>query len=312
MQALRIALALTVALWGMVTLGSSASAAPVGDPNDPYMIAVASIQAAESSSVPSSAVATLPLVMEGSDWNLPGGYQFEGSGGFLIFDFGVVQSIRALLIQSDNNDRYLIERSLDQYSWEPLWTVPRVFSPGLRTRTVEFEQPPQARYVRVRPGAGDGYFSVAKLCAFKEIPQWWSDVKAAEPSWSPPFSFLSEGQVDVLRPVIAVLGFFFLLWVLILRFLKAAKAQMTAARAGLMVCAMLALLCWWNFFNFHFPSFVHTWDFYHYYVGGKYFPELGYTHMYECAARADIEAGYRAAALWPHQAATEALLDLVE
>jgi hypothetical protein len=37
---------------------------------------------------------------------------------------------------------------------------------------------------------------------------------------------------------------------------------------------------------------LHTWDVYHYYMGAKYFPELGYTGLYECAVVADIQDGH--------------------
>lgn len=44
-----------------------------------------------------------------------------------------------------------------------------------------------------------------------------------------------------------------------------------------------------------YPSEVsrraHKWDVYHYYMGSKYFPELDYTGLYDCAVVADIQAG---------------------
>lgn len=44
-----------------------------------------------------------------------------------------------------------------------------------------------------------------------------------------------------------------------------------------------------NFGHLHFDNFIHTWDTYHYYIGAKYFPEVGYDRMYECAIIADSE-----------------------
>ncbi len=49
-----------------------------------------------------------------------------------------------------------------------------------------------------------------------------------------------------------------------------------------------------NFGNAHFGAFVHTWDTYHYYFGAKYFQELGYDKLYDCAMVADAEIGQRA------------------
>ena len=57
------------------------------------------------------------------------------------------------------------------------------------------------------------------------------------------------------------------------------------------VLAVAALLSWWNFGRFHFPDYVHVHDSFHYYMGAKYFPELGYTRLYACTTAADVEAG---------------------
>jgi hypothetical protein len=59
----------------------------------------------------------------------------------------------------------------------------------------------------------------------------------------------------------------------------------------LIALAMLGALAWWNFFQFHYPHWVHVSDTFHYYIGSKYFPELGYTRLYACTAVADAESG---------------------
>ena len=51
-------------------------------------------------------------------------------------------------------------------------------------------------------------------------------------------------------------------------------------------------LSWWNLGRFHFNPFIHYYEFYHYYLGAKYAPELGYTRLYECTVAAEDE--YRA------------------
>ena len=48
----------------------------------------------------------------------------------------------------------------------------------------------------------------------------------------------------------------------------------------------------WGFFHFPNPSHVHYHEFFHYFVGSKYFPELGYTRLYECASLAEAEQGF--------------------
>jgi hypothetical protein len=50
-------------------------------------------------------------------------------------------------------------------------------------------------------------------------------------------------------------------------------------------------VAWTNFLNLHYNRPVHQWEFFHYYLGGKYFAELGYTRLYACAAAVDREDG---------------------
>ena len=59
---------------------------------------------------------------------------------------------------------------------------------------------------------------------------------------------------------------------------------------GLAALGVLALLCWWNLGHFHFPTYLHRWELYHYVVGAKYFRELGYQDLYRCSTVADAES----------------------
>ena len=54
---------------------------------------------------------------------------------------------------------------------------------------------------------------------------------------------------------------------------------------------VVAFLTFFNFGHLHFHNFVHVWDTYHYYMGAKYFREVGYENLYDCAAIADAESG---------------------
>jgi hypothetical protein len=69
-------------------------------------------------------------------------------------------------------------------------------------------------------------------------------------------------------------------------------------RDGLLAGAgLVAALCWWDFFLFQherdIPAlrWVSFTDSFHYYAGPKYFRELGYVHLYECAALAEQQLG---------------------
>ena len=64
-------------------------------------------------------------------------------------------------------------------------------------------------------------------------------------------------------------------------------------RDGLLVSlALLTIVAWWFPRQGGFGVWFHPFDAFHYYIGGKYFPELGYTRIYECSVRADVEAGF--------------------
>jgi hypothetical protein len=61
------------------------------------------------------------------------------------------------------------------------------------------------------------------------------------------------------------------------------------ALAGL---GTLSLAAWWNFGALHGPGQpLHLHDFFHYYVGSKYYAELGYTRIYQCTAVAEMQRG---------------------
>lgn len=60
--------------------------------------------------------------------------------------------------------------------------------------------------------------------------------------------------------------------------------------AILAVLGLAGGLGWW-WFGAASPRDVHAHDVFHYYVGAKYFPELGYRNLYLCALAADLEAG---------------------
>lgn len=50
-------------------------------------------------------------------------------------------------------------------------------------------------------------------------------------------------------------------------------------------------------FNLFWWTGLHRHELYHYYIGSKYFPELGYTGLYVCSVQAAVEDGFQPAAL---------------
>jgi hypothetical protein len=62
----------------------------------------------------------------------------------------------------------------------------------------------------------------------------------------------------------------------------------------LLALGVLGALGWWNFLQLRYtPGYGHPLDVYHYYIGSKYFDELGYTRLYVCTTVADAESGLR-------------------
>lgn len=69
------------------------------------------------------------------------------------------------------------------------------------------------------------------------------------------------------------------------------------ARRGLLgllgVAAVLGAATYVDFGVFRYGSYLNEWDVYHYYLGTKYAPELGYTNLYGATLVADQETGLR-------------------
>jgi hypothetical protein len=53
--------------------------------------------------------------------------------------------------------------------------------------------------------------------------------------------------------------------------------------------AIIGVVCYFQFFQIGYKEFYHRWEFFHYYVGSKYFKEIGYEGIYTCAAVAESE-----------------------
>ncbi|HKU44958.1 MAG TPA: discoidin domain-containing protein, partial [Polyangiales bacterium] len=111
------------------------------------------------------------LSVEGSFWSGNDAVVLPKDRPALRYDLGSVQLLKAFLVQGDNNEDYVIEGSTDGVVFTPLWTAPPVWSgQGLRTRSGVLQQPMAARYVRVNPRGGDGFYSVSELQVYCQVP----------------------------------------------------------------------------------------------------------------------------------------------
>jgi hypothetical protein len=112
-------------------------------------------------------------------------------------------------------------------------------------------------------------------------------------------SLLTRERMDAIKGAAAVAGMMLLAWEAWAR--RGAKRDSTRRlrRELLVVLGLFAGLCWWDLLQFGFRPFLHRWDTYHYYVGGKYFQELGCTRLYLCTTVADAEDGFLTGARHP-------------
>jgi hypothetical protein len=213
----------------------------------------------------------------------------DGVRSALIVDLGLAQEVGAFLLQADSHDVYFVETSTDQSQWDVRWRVAPLPGMGpLRTRTTVLPARVTARWLRVRPATGRSP-SVSELQAFRDAPASWplEPETGPQPLWPE----LAGNRLATLSAAVTSLFLLAAGWSVLARRAAFAPSDERRRRALLVAVASASLAAWLNFGNFHFPSFVHTWEMFHYYIGGKYLPELGYTRLYACAAVADADDG---------------------
>jgi len=87
--------------------------------------------------------------------------------------------------------------------------------------------------------------------------------------------------------------------IVLLRHLR--PGMLPARRAGGLLAgvAVVAALAWTNFGIFHGGRFAHRWEQFHYFLGAKYFPELGYDGLYVASVGAQMQVSGGKAPLQP-------------
>jgi hypothetical protein len=108
---------------------------------------------------------------------------------------------------------------------------------------------------------------------------------------------LTPDRIVAIKTLVAIACGALLAWGIALRRGGRPAAHRRLRDGLLLALGAMGILCWSNLLKFHFQSFpiesplgyVHVYDTFHYYAGSKYFPELGYTRLYDCLAAADLE-----------------------
>jgi hypothetical protein len=98
--------------------------------------------------------------------------------------------------------------------------------------------------------------------------------------WRPDFPQNEESEIRV-KVVLAVI----VVALLLIREFTPSVPMNRAGRA-LTLAAILAAVGYLNFGTFHGRSFIHHWEQFHYALGAKYFPELGYDGLYDASIEA--------------------------
>ncbi|MEE2677164.1 MAG: hypothetical protein VX546_01165 [Myxococcota bacterium] len=103
---------------------------------------------------------------------------------------------------------------------------------------------------------------------------------------------LSLRDVETAKACVAVFGFLWLLAPLLARrWFQGRASRRRGWDAGLAALGLAALACWTNLGQFNFPGFGHPSETFHYFMGAKYFPEVGHSRLYRCVALAEAEGG---------------------
>jgi hypothetical protein len=234
---------------------------------------------------------------EGAVWDAPLAVVLDTASATLTWDLGQAMPLSVAWIQADANDSYAVWGSLDGRQYTEIGHIGPVDGHGLRGRALGLGGR-AVRFLRFGEGDGDGLYSLAEIQVFCQIPTpfppalpvgdaaaavgprdlytWWNDESSAR--W---------------ELVLALLGFGLLHWGFVLRRQGRPEAHRRLRDRLLAALGILAALTYVNFGAFHFGSFIHTHEWAHYYLGSKYFPELGYDRLYDCLSTADVEEGLR-------------------
>jgi hypothetical protein len=231
---------------------------------------------------------------DGAQWNAPVAATLETGAGIITYDLGAVVPVQAIYVQADANDLYHLWGSIDGNEYRPLAEVGIAEGVhGLRSRSLNIGGTP-LRYLRFGEGVGDNSYSISELQAFCQLPDPFPpnmpEVDAPVAAVATSFYTYWNNEVSAgWELVLAILGLFLLYMDLEERNTGKTRFGRKVRDRLLMVLGGVSLLTYFNFGFFHFPNFVHDWEWTHYYVGSKYFKELSYDRLYECIAIADHE-----------------------
>ena len=216
--------------------------------------------------------------------------RLEDAGSVLVVDLGAPRTVGALLLQADAGDAYMVEASRDGSSWSGLLRVKAGDAAGgMRTREAPLAAPQEVRFLLVHAEGGDGLYAVGELAAFPAAPPSWSAPKPRPPAKLAGVSW--DDRLVAFKALLALAAALLLGWGAVLRRRGRPDLLARGRDRALLLLGLLSAAAFFNFGRFHDGRFVHVWDSFHYVLGAKYFPELGYAGLYEAALGAERAAG---------------------
>ncbi len=208
---------------------------------------------------------------------------FSGKKPHVTWELSELTSIGGLDIQADHDDSYLVLGSLDGKRFETLWEVPRPEASGLQSRSLRGPGE-KVRFLRVVARGGDGAYAVSELRAYCRLPSPWPPARLLRLSRVANPEAVATYNAFSGKLVVALVGLF-------LVFVLAPRLRGRWRDGVLYSVIAMSALGWTHFGQFQGKTLIHTWDMFHYYVGSKYYEELGYLDLYRCIAKADRERG---------------------
>jgi hypothetical protein len=100
---------------------------------------------------------------------------------------------------------------------------------------------------------------------------------------------LGEGDMVQVKLVLALIGSGLLLWYWLADDMPLLRRGRRVRDGLLVALGLISFYAWWNLGRYHFEQFRHYHELYHYVLGAKYAPELGYTRIYDCTVVAEAE-----------------------
>ena len=221
---------------------------------------------------------------EGDRWDARTASVFASPGASVMWVFSTPRRIGALSLQADDNDTYVVESSEDGLQWETVWSSPLGRGTGLRSRHTD-DLEVVTKVLRIRPDRGDGAFSVSEVGAWCEKPEPWPPERKVDNDRRDD-GLPREERLAWLKLLATAFGMagVWALWGM----REGARWKRVLLSWTLIVASAWV---WTNGGTFHGSRFVHLHEQFHYVLGSKYFPELGYTGLYACATHAEIEDG---------------------